>query len=908
LWLLVALAVAAVGLLLAGDPLGLLGGGGRDDAGDEEADLLSGSGGDDARDAGAEAGGGPSLASLYGEGDLGGVRLRLLDAATGRPRAKQDVTLRSRTGAETVEASGADGVVLFGRVTPGKGWQVLIAGEGFKAVSFVGLSVKPSQTTDIGDVMLGQNVVLRGRVLDPSGRPVPKAAVAAYVPDRGSASQGLVAFMVGQALAVPAAAEEVASDGEGWFRFAALPEGSYSLVARHPGYGTRQQNEVVVSAKNSGAPLVVRLGEGAKMSGAVTDGEGRPVPGARVIALRDLGMRFSLNATLERDEAVTDAKGRYVLDTLVDGSSYRFGVSAEGFAQAWDQQPVEVQRALERDFSLSRGGWIEGRVAEEGSNTPIEGAAVTVVVGRFAMGGGGGRRGGQGGAATQPRGDPTTPAIARTDRDGRFKLGPVLPGPVMSAVIKAPGYTSYAASTFTGNAWADVALDQPGQVEVLLKRGGAVAGRVLTAEGQPIPGATVIAATSGNMGAIWVGSPAARSDAEGRYRIDGVPPGEYHLTADAEGFAQADAGAEATKVVVPEEGGERSLDVLLSAAAAITGVVTDGRGEPVAGARVRTRPELGNMMRGGGGPGAGARFVAALRTSADLTDEKGRYRLQGVGTSVEWTVEVEAEEYVIAQSEKLKLKAGEVKELDLVLTGGATLSGRVVGEGGRWVEGARVRVGTLSADDLERPFLSGWQADRQLDPRVFFSDAEGRFTVPNIRPGRILLRVESSGYVTSYKRNVTLAADQVLENHQVLLQRGELVEGVVKGADGRPLQGAMVAVTSQTQQGGSAAAEATGGGDSVEPSMNAQTDADGRFRIENVMPGDWNVVVGFAAGHAGWFGAQDEAAIKRGVRAPARDLEFRLKAQEPGSGFGGGGPRPPGTPRPPEPGRTPAPR
>ncbi len=919
LWLVVALALGALAFLVLGDPLHLFGGaedryGGGEGAGE---DLTAGSGRSAVEDPAAK-GGGPELAGLYGAGDLGGVQLRLLDAATGKPRARQEVRLRSRGGSETALSSAADGVALFGKVNPGKGWQVFIEGSGFRAVSLVNITVKPGETNDLGDIMLGQNVVLRGRVLSPSGKPVPKASVAAYLPERATSSQGMVVYLVSQALAVPQPREEVITDEEGLFTFASLADGTYSLVARHPGYGTRQQNEVVVKTQSAASPLVVRLGEGARMIGKVLDADGRPIPGARLVALRDLGNRFSLSGTLERDEAVTDAKGQYVLDTLVDGSSYRFGVMADGFAAAWDQASTEVQRALERDFTLARGGFIEGRVTEEGSGAPVADAVVTVVVGRFAMGGmrqGRGATGGAGGASAAPS-DPTTPAMGKTDTQGRFRLGPVLPGPVMSAVIKASGYSSASASTWTNNAWPDVTLEAPAQIEVSLKRGGSIEGRVTGADGTPIGGANVVAASSGNMASMWVGSPAAVTDAEGRYRVDGVPPGDYHLAADARGFAQADAGGDATKVTVPPEGGTRTLDLTLAAAAVIRGSVTDGKGEPVAGARVRTRPDLSAMFRGGGGPGGGARMVAAQQTAADLTDAQGRYRLEGVGTSVEWTVEVEAEEYVVTQSEKLKLKAGEVKDLDMVLTGGATLSGRVVGEGGAWVNGARIRVGTLNPDDVQRPYLSGWQVDRQLDARIFFSDPEGRFLIPNIRPGRVLVKVEQQGYVTYYKRGLSLAADAKLENHQILLARGEIVEGVVKGADGKPLSGALIVVTARAAAGGAEEAATAEPGDSVEPSMNAQTDADGKFRVENIPPGDWNVAVGFAPGHLGWFGGNDESAIKRSLRVPARDIEFRLKAQEPGtSGFGPGRPGGTGAPPPPRPaggpgsgGRMPPPR
>lgn len=909
LWLVVLLALGAVALLLVTDPLHLLGGGGARDGGSgDEASLGAGREAGTAAETTARKG--VSLEGLYGAGDLGGVQLRVMDAAQKAPKAGVAVRLRARGGQSTDASTGPDGVAVFGKLAPGRGYSVSVEGTGFRTVVVEGVNVRPQAVTDLGDVWIGKNVVLRGRVLDPQGRPLPKASVAAFGSARANAAQGLVGYLVDQALAVPRADEEVSTDEEGWFRFLALADGAYALVAKHPGYGMRQQNDVVVSARSAASPLVIRLEAGAKMEGRVLDTEGRPVPGARIVALRDVGgMRFSMSGTLERDETRSDASGQYVLDTLVDGASYRFGVSADGFAGLWDQQPSEVQRVAERDFKLSRGGWIEGRVTEEGSGTPIADARITVIVGRVSMGGmGGGGRGGRGGRAgrapgvpsapsAEPAGEPTTPAVVRTDAEGRFKVGPLMPGPVMSAVIKAPGYTAASASMWTGNSWPDVSLDAPAQVDVQLKRGGAIEGRVTTPAGAPVAGANVVAVQAGNMGAMWVGSPAATTDAEGRYRMDGAPPGDYHLAVDAPGFALAATGEDATKVTVPPEGGSVAKDLTLSAAGLITGTVKDGKGEPVAGARVRTRPALGNLFRGGpggGGAGAGARMVEALQTRADLTDAQGRFRLEGVGSAVEWTVEAEAEDYVLAQSARLKVLPGETKEVELVLAGGATLGGRVVGEGGTWVSGARVRVGTLEEAEAARPFLSAWEARRMLDPRVFFTDAEGRFLVPNLKPGRILVQVEQEGYVTYCKRNLTLSADQVLDSHMISLSKGEVVEGVVKGADGRPLAGALVFVTSRRNPGAQGANEAGGAdtSESVEPQMSVQTDAEGRFRIENVAPGLWSVVVGFAAGHQGWFGANEESAIRRDVAVPARDMEFKLKVQE--APAGGGMPRLPG--------------
>ena len=914
LWVLVALALAGVAYLLVADPLGLLGTAkDRDGADDGDAALLTAG----ARERAVAAKPKPAvtLESLYGSGDLGSVRLRVMDAATKKPRAALPITLRSRTGHDTVLPADADGEALFTRVAPGRGWQVLVEGPGFRAVTLEGVTVKPGATNDLGDVWVGQNVVLRGRVLDPSGKPLPEASVAAYAPAGGAPGQGMVVFLVNQVLAMPSPKEQVLTDADGWFRFGTLSDGTYSLVARHPGFGTRQQNDIVVSSRSGSSPLVLRLGTGARLSGSVRDADGKLVAGARVVAFRDVGQRFSLTGTFERDEATTDDKGRYVLDTLIEGATYRFGVVAEGYASAWDQNPTEVQRAVERDFTLAKGGYVEGRVTEEGTSTPVVDAAVTILVGRISAGamGGGRPRGGPGGAGGGGGpGDPTTPAVARSDAQGRFRIGPLVPGPVMSVVVKAPGYSTYSSTNFgpfTVNPWPDVTVDTPVQADVTLKRGGTIEGVVKNAEGGTVAGASVVAASGGPMAfaSMWTGSPSGAADAQGRYRLEGVPPGEYHLTADAPGYSQSDAGEDLVKATVPETGGNVTLDLVLSSAGVVTGVVVDGKGEPLAGVRVRTRADFGALFGGRGGrggmpnSGAGARMLQAMRSAAALTDVEGKFRLEGVGTAVDWFVEAEAEEFVPATTEKMRLKAGEVRDVKLTLTTGATLSGFVVGEGGKRLAGARLRVGTLEGDDLTRPTISAWQVDRLLDPRVFLSDEEGRFLIPNIKPGRVAVKAEHPDFVTYFKRNLTLVADQVQENYTVLLPRGEVCEGVVKGVDGRPIENAFVFVTGQRNPGLQAVPAADPANaevsDGVEPSMNGRTDRDGKFRIENILPGTYSVAVGFAAGHVGWMGSNDESAIVRDVNVPAHDVEFRLKVQEAGAlpafGRGDGAPRPP---------------
>ena len=98
LWIVVALAVGALAFLIVGDPLHLFGAaadreGLEEGAGEELTAGGARSGAQDPKDHD-----GPELAALYGAGDLGGVKLRLLDASTGKARGKQDVGGRPRGG------------------------------------------------------------------------------------------------------------------------------------------------------------------------------------------------------------------------------------------------------------------------------------------------------------------------------------------------------------------------------------------------------------------------------------------------------------------------------------------------------------------------------------------------------------------------------------------------------------------------------------------------------------------------------------------------------------------------------------------------------------------------------------------------------------------------------------------
>jgi protocatechuate 3,4-dioxygenase beta subunit len=876
-------AVLAIALLLLVDPFG--------GAGDADDDAAGGPGGVDLlganADTDADAGRAPSgaeatLGGLYGEGDAGAVRLRLLWIGSRKPLAGQAVRLTSRRGTEVLEApSDAEGRVVFPQVRPAKGYVVSIEGEGFSPVVIRGVSVHVQATTDLGDYMLGRDVVLRGRVVDAAGRPLPGAAVSVHTIERGLMTRGMLFYMAEQATSVPSALETVASDEEGYFAFSALDDGTYSLVARHDGHASEHRADVVVARERGAGVLTIRLSDAGRAIGRVTDQDGKGIPGAQVIGMRDV-RRMSTNM-LQREVAVTEADGSYVLDTLTAGHRYRFGVLAGGHAPMWQVASIEIGEVdVVQDFTLVRGGHLEGVVVDEATGKPIEGARVAIYVGSFNFGRGRARPDEK--AATDTR---------LTDAQGRFRFEALTPGPAAAGVVKAPGYVSRTYSQWIPPAvtWPAIVADETQTVEVRLRRGGTVRGRVTSVEGgEPIQGAEVSVMQTdfmAAMGSFVAGLPTSVSAADGGFEIPGVPPGKYRLLAVADGFTPSTAG-EGVEFEMPEGGGVVERDAALRSAGTVEGVVRAPDGTPLAGVSVRLRPGPTQDRRAR--MDMTRRFLAAVHSPADLTDEGGRFRMDGVSTGDKWVAHAESEEYVGGESKPFELEPGEVEAVEITMQAGGALRGRVVDESGRWLQGVRIQVGALSDDLAGRRDLNAWRVDRALDPHVYTTDEQGRFFAPNLQPGRVVVKASKDDYITVYKRNAVIRSGETFENYTVGLSPGETVEGTVSGADSRPLEGAMVFVTARSDEGSDDAAPADESAD-VEPAMFDRTDAQGRYRIEHVAPGTYNVLIWFAPGHKAWRRDNDAAAIRRDVTVPRRDVDFRLNAAEPGGGDIGGGQR-----------------
>ncbi len=866
--LLLVAALAAVAWLAFSS--GLLGGGSLSDGGardDDEARraLLEGrttADGAEAANEEREA----SLAGVHGDAPPGGVRVRLLWVKDDAPVVGQVVRLLGVRGVHVADrVTDEEGRALFERILPGSRYTLHVKGEGFAEVLVRNVEVLSNQVTTLDDVRVGTNVVLTGRVVDPSGRPVAGATVAVFAPRTDFFRRGFLLSMLDMAVHddVPLARATTGEDGR--FAFATLESGIYRIEARAAGRATAHQGEVLVRTERSATTLTLVLDPGMTVRGTVTDDQGRPVANAMVRALYD-GQRVEDFAVGRREGALTDAKGKYAIDTLMPNATYRFGVSADGHPSQWMFQSVRIETGMTKDFVLARAARVTGTVREKDSREPIADAEVVLMVGRL----------GEGSAGMES---------TRSDAQGRYTFDTVASGPMFMLVAKADGFSSSMESAFTGATLPSLVAGETLERDLELERGGRIVGRVTRLDdGEPIAGASVDAIASNE--AMWAGAPSATTDADGRYELTGLGRGVYSVDVRAPGYAEALGEG---SVPITDRGEQGEINVSLSGAARLVGVVVDADGEPVAGAKVYARsekpdaeaPRVGGRRRGD----PMQRFREQFTPRVTMTDEEGRFALEGLAPRLAWKAAVKAEGFVETESERVRMGVGDTREVRVVVLVGGALDGRVVNEDGQPVAGARVRYGRLDDELARRVNLTNWEVIGLLEPNVVTTRDDGTFRLTQLQPGLQVIQVEAEGYAPLIKRNVRVGLGEVWTGWLGLMRRGVTLRGRVLDTRGSPIERAVVSVGGSMGSafGGAGtrdlAPEGGSGGEDVTTALFGWTEADGAFEIKDVLPGTYtfNVWAGVRTAE----GRTYQPITQENVTIPGtNDFEFRLEEQE----------------------------
>jgi protocatechuate 3,4-dioxygenase beta subunit len=226
-----------------------------------------------------------------------------------------------------------------------------------------------------------------------------------------------------------------------------------------------------------------------RLGGEVVDDRGAAVSGARVeIASAPMAPRW----------VTTDRSGRFRADGLGPGP-YRVVVTHADFATGTFD---DVAPADEARLQLSPGGGIDGEIRDARVGGVPPGVRLDIVSGG---------------------GKPRTLSVI----GGRFRADALPPGRI-TLTASAPGYvtTTRELEIAAGDRLHDVTVRD---LRIDIERGGIVTGRVRDDHGDPVVGVTVA-----------VGTLRGRTDRDGNFRVEGVPPGRVRVAVDKGGSTAAD--------------------------------------------------------------------------------------------------------------------------------------------------------------------------------------------------------------------------------------------------------------------------------------------------------------------------------------------------------------------------------
>ncbi|MCC7043640.1 MAG: carboxypeptidase regulatory-like domain-containing protein [Acidobacteria bacterium] len=368
--------------------------------------------------------------------------------------------------------------------------------------------------------------------------------------------------------------------------------------------------------------------------------------------------------------------------------------------------------------------------------------------------------------------------------DGAFTLAAVPPGRyLLSAGSPAYVTTYYGAQRF--NQAGAVIVVTPGEniadLRITLQRGGVIAGTARTESGRAVRGVYVWVQRSGSPAAPGflndrpglqsAGPLRATTNAEGRFRLFGLPPGRYLVSMPAGTFEAAHIfypgtffPDEATPIDIGPGEVREDLDITLTRP---KGQRVSGRliGEGIAGADVRIAPV---------GPVRGSRSASADGRFTFENVPPGRYVISGSAV-------VAGPDGIERYSGQTPVVVGAFELQDVQVPMGTSAGVRVAGR----VQTAERGVPLPPARVTLRP-QEPWQSDHPLEAAM---RTDGAFAIESVPPGRYRVEVALDGV----SREAPWRAASFMVGGEDVLD-GELT------VDANGVDAAVLTVTQSTQE------------------------------------------------------------------------------------------------------------
>lgn len=686
----------------------------------------------------------------------------------------------------------------------------------------------PPQGAAEAEIRLTLAQSIRGQVVDDAGKPIAGAVVEAepfeMVALKGQTrlQKQLLDWEDGQA-ALGEARTESAADGT--FVLGSLSPGAHALWATHGQYLAGD----ALDAPAGESQVVLTLRRGASVRGRLVDVDLRPVGGVLVkltpARLTEVHRIYDWSGSeVEAVEAkARDARsaqdGRFQVDGL-EPRAYELAAAAGKLAPLFREVEVPPDGIDLGDVELSAPLDVSGVVlAPDGK--PLPGARVWAALTETSV------------RAGNTLGLRLAEAVAetRSGAQGRFTLTG-LPGGPLDLGAEAEDYA--------GLVLEGVAAGS-GDVKLTLEEGITIHGKIIDSTSlEPVAGAVIQAGFSRLK--------SAASDAEGVFVIRGLPIEEIYGGSTVIRASHAELGSQREHNVMVLGRSESSPLVIRLGAALQTlrGTVADEAGKPVANAQVWVESTVAEAS--GFTATVDRRTITAADGAFSLPEPVWlRHTVEGFKISVV----ASHPKYATSRTGLLDTPAtGEPwQTLNLVLTSGSVLEGKVTSEDGGPIGGARITVWRVPPEVGRATHGLG----SLLSARTGFSARDGAYRIAALEPGLVEVVVEASGHARSGIDGLTLGAQPLRQDFQ--LTPGASIRGRVVDTQGAPLAGVEVTAVLEgeaSQDPVNVPAFARRMDDRTRAGMTlAWTRQDGRFELAGLPEGPFTVLArasGYDAG------------------------------------------------------------
>ncbi len=465
----------------------------------------------------------------------------------------------------------------------------------------------------------------------------------------------------------------------------------------------------------------------------------------------------------------------------------------------------------------------------------------------------------------EPNSPPTGGAIAKdaTDADGRYRLAQVAAGNYRVTPL-APAYVSPTDSPGFFEQGKTVQIGEGDTVENLdfkLIRGGAISGKVTDTSGKPLieERLDVWKLEADGRKSSWSSASAAGSfmmmtDDRGVYRLYGLPEGRYLISAGMSGapvialarsmtyrraFYPDTADENQAKPIEVTSGSEtKDIDLRLSpdtlkGSAVTIKVVAAETSAPLPGQSVIIGTLQGERLSG--------------RQMSQVTDALGVVRLDRVAPGrygATLRSGAISNEY-FSEMTPFEVQDGDVESLEIRAQRGATISGKVAIEGNADPT-LMTKLLELRMSAASFPIFRGTgpAPPAQVIGQGFKLNPDGSFRVSGLAPGQVRFNAFNIGGQSPFtimrteldsvpqKDGIEVTAGQQLINVRLVFGYGQaIVRGQVEIVGGTLPEGARVSVFARRTDGQNLA------------SRGAQVDARGRFTIEALIPGEYELIL-----------------------------------------------------------------